>query len=149
MTLDEIRTSLVGYRPGTFKGVEWARYITLKDGTQVIKHSKAVVRINIMYGHLESVKNREPKVEPISSIPTEWAIKNVVKINSKTGKNVIMLYTTKNKHQRTKTTWYDLNGNVINKQDIESLLYAKDNKVGSSDLDLFNININDLIAIEH
>ena len=147
MKLNEFLSSLTNYKNGTYRHIEWERVITLKDGSKVIKHSSTVGRLGINYGNLPSVKNRPADNSTKTNyVPTEWLVKNVVKVTS-TGKNVVMIYTNKNDNIKTKVNYFTEDGTPVKKEDIIDKMYAKDKGSSNQVVELFTVNIEDITTI--
>lgn len=149
MTFNEIEKIFRNYKKGSFKKIEWERNLKLKDGRTFTKRTSTTARFLINYANIKTVKDRLAEREAASEIreikPTEWLIKNLVKI-TETGKVVLVVFTSA-KH-KSNSKYYDQDGKEVQVKDIVDQMYAKDKpKSGTHKAEQFYLSLENIIKL--
>lgn len=150
MELEKVKGIVKAKQNGSFVGMEWERELPVraayKGNTRVIKKSKGVVRFGVEYDNIKAVQQKRKDGElPSENEGLKWGeweeYPYFIKHNEKH-----YLRCTESHNNRVRTE-YLLNGRPVSKDELESIC-TKAAFTQHQDLDVFTINIDNIVAIK-
>ena len=145
MNIDDILN-----KKGQFVSFITEKQMKVKKGQEpIIKHSEFVGRIGVEYDNMNSVKEKRDSGElPEENQGLPWGKwVNYPYTIEHNGNLYIRVSTTKNKSQKGKIKFYR-NGIEISVEEAKQACLASEFPKNKSDLDIFNLNVDNIIKIK-
>ena len=149
MNFATLKKVVTGSKKGAFRSIVWEREMKVKKafaGNIIVKRSAGVVRFGVEYDNMKAVQAKRESGELSSQnaglMWGEWMMYPYF-IQHKGNVYLRCAKSPKNKVQSE----YFLNGRKVDKSVIENMCLASEFKNNTSELDVFTINTENIIAI--